>query len=300
MLPAQEKTVFADRTYKKGMVLMETRVSTTTKEVVISDKLPTVLIGERINPSGRMKLTQSLQAGNLELVRQEALAQAEAGADIIDINVGATGIDEVALLPRAVQAVMEVVDVPLCLDSQNPKALEAALRVCKGKPIVNSVKGESHSLETVLPLIKEYGAAVIGLTLDDDGLPKDADRRVAIAGKIIERAEALGIPRQDVIIDTLAMSIAADSKAGLPVIEAIRRTTTEFGVNQTLGASNISYALPDRELLNTAFLVTVITAGVTCPIVDAARVRPTVLSTDLVLGRDNFARRYIRAYRQRQ
>ena len=245
-------------------------------------------------------MTLALQAGNLDMVRTEALAQVKAGADIIDVNVGATGIDEVVLLPKAVKIVMEAVDVPLCIDAESPKALEAALKIYKGKAIVNSVKGEKKSLETVLPLIKEYGAVVIGLTIDDDGLPKTADRRVAIAGKIIERAEKLGIPRQDVIIDTLAMAIAADSKAGLPVIEAIRRIAAEFGVNQTLGASNISFNLPDRELLNIAFLVTVINAGVTCPIVDAAKVRPSVLAVDLVLGRDNYAQRYIKAYRQRQ
>lgn len=279
---------------------METKVSSAAKEVIIGGNRPTVLIGERINPSGRKRLTQALQAGKLELVRQEAIAQVKAGADIIDVNVGATGVNEVALLPKAVRMVMGAVDVPICIDGESPKALEAALKVYKGKAIVNSVKGEKKSLETILPLIKEYGAAVIGLTIDDDGLPKTSDKRVAIAGKIIERAEKLGIPRQDVIIDTLAMAIAADSKAALPVIEAIRRIAAEFGVNQTLGASNISFNLPDRELLNTAFLAVVISAGVTCPIVDAAKVRPSVLSVDLVLGRDNYAQRYIRAYRQRQ
>ncbi|MEE8413119.1 MAG: dihydropteroate synthase [Dehalococcoidales bacterium] len=279
---------------------METKVSSTTKEVIISSELPTVLIGERINPSGRKKMTQALLEGNLDYVRREAISQVKAGADILDVNVGCTGIDEVSLLPEAVKVVMEAVDVPLCLDSENPKALEAALKIYKGKPIINSVKGEKNSMEAILPLIKEYGAAVIGLTIDDNGLPKDADTRVAIAGKIIERAEAMGIPRQDLIIDTLAMAISADSKAGLPVMEAIRRINAEYGVNQTLGASNISFGLPDRELLNKAFLVGVIAGGVTCPIVDAAKARPTVLSIDLVLGRDNFSRRYIKAYRQRQ
>jgi 5-methyltetrahydrofolate--homocysteine methyltransferase len=279
---------------------METRVSSAKKEVVIGTNLPTVLIGERINPTGRKRLTQALLAGDLELVRSEAVAQVKAGADIIDVNVGATGVDEVKLLPKAVREVMRAVDVPLCIDSNNPKALAAALKVYKGKPIVNSVKGEKSSLEAVLPLIKEYGAAVIGLLIDDDGLPKTADKRVAIAGKIIQRAEKLGIPRQDVIIDPLAMAVAADSKAGVPVIEAIRRINAEFGVNQTLGASNISFNLPDRELLNAAFLAAVIAAGVTCPIVDAGKVRASILAVDLVLGRDNYAQRYIRGYRQRQ
>ena len=278
---------------------METRVSSATKEVVISAKLPTVLIGERINPTGRKKLTAALLAGDLELVRQEALAQVKAGADIIDVNVGANGVNEVDLLPKAVKIVMETVDVPLCLDAQDPKALEAALKVYKGKPIVNSVKGEEHSLKTVLPMIKEYGAVVIGLTIDDSGLPKDADGRVAIAGKIIERAEALGIPRENVIIDCLAMTLAADTKGGLPVLEAIRRIATQFGVNLTLGASNISFNLPDRELINSAFLVLAIAAGMTCPIVDAAKAHPIALATDMALGRDAFARRFIKAYRER-
>ena len=278
---------------------METKVSSATKEVIISGARPTVLIGERINPSGRKKLTQALLSGDLELVRSEAIAQVKAGADVIDVNVGATGVDEVDLLPRAVKVVMEAVEVPICIDGENPKALEAALKVYKGRAIVNSVKGEKKSLETVLPLIKEYGAAVVGLTIDDDGLPKTADKRVSIAGKIIERAAALGIPRESIIIDTLAMAVAADSKAGMPVLEAIHRIRDEFGVNQTLGASNISFNLPDRHILNDAFLVAVLSFGVTCPIVDAGKVRPAILAADLVLGRDNYAQRYIRAYRQR-
>ncbi|MBI2849833.1 MAG: dihydropteroate synthase [Chloroflexi bacterium] len=279
--------------------MVETKVSSATKEVIIGGNRPTVLIGERINPSGRKKLTEALRSGNLEMLHKEAVSQVKAGADIIDVNVGATGIDEVALLPEAVKIVMAAVEAPICIDGEDPKALEAALKVYKGKAIVNSVKGEKKSLETVLPLVKEYGAVVVGLTIDDDGLPKTADKRVSIAGKIIERAEKMGIPRENVIIDTLCMAVAADSKAGMPVIEAIRRISAEFGVNQTLGASNISFNLPDRHLLNDAFLSVAIPAGLTCPIVDAAKVRPAVLATDLVLGRDNYAMRYIKAYRQR-
>jgi len=279
---------------------METKVSSATKEVKIGTSLPTVLIGERINPSGRKKLTEALRSGNLDMVRTEAISQVKAGADIIDVNVGATGVDEVDVLPKAVKIVMEAVEVPICIDGEDPKALEAALKVYKGKAIVNSVKGEKKSLETVLPLIKEYGAAVIGLTIDDEGLPKTADKRVQIAAKIIERAEKMGIPRENVIIDTLAMAVAADSKSAIPVLEAIQRINAEFGVNQTLGASNISFNLPDREYLNAAFLSLVINAGVTCPIVDAAKVRAAIVSTDLLLGRDNYAQRYIKAFRQRQ
>ena len=278
---------------------METRLSSATKEVLISDKEPTILIGERINPSGKQKLAAALQAGNLELVRKEALAQVQAGADILDVNVGAAGVDEVTLLPQAVQAVMDVVDVPLCLDSSNPAALESALKVYHGKPLINSVTGEEHRLVKVLPLVKEYKTAVIGLTMDDEGIPNDPERRAAIAHKIVERAEASGIPREDIIIDCLSLSIGADNEAGLVTIETIGKVKAELGVNLTLGASNISFGLPDRNLLNSAFLVTAIATGVNCPIVDVAKARPIILAADLILGRDKHARRYIEAYRQR-
>ena len=279
---------------------METKVSSVNKEVIIGHDRPTALIGERINPTGKKKLATALQAGDLKLVGQEALAQVKAGADILDVNVGSSEVDEVSLLPQVVQAVMDTIDVPLCLDSTNPQALEAALKTYRGKPIVNSVNGEEHSLEKILPLVKKYGAAIIGLTMDNEGIPNSPERRVAIAHKIVERAEALGIPRQDVIIDCLAMTVGADSRAGLVVIEAIRRVKAELGVNQTLGASNISFGMPDRNLLTSYFLAIAIAAGVTCPIVDVARVRPAILATDLVLGCDDYAQRYIRGYRQRQ
>jgi 5-methyltetrahydrofolate--homocysteine methyltransferase len=278
---------------------METKVSSLSKEVIIGDNLPTVLIGERINPTGKKKLAEALKAGDLEIVCKEALAQTQAGADIIDVNVGVFGIDEAALLPKAVQAVMETVDTPLCLDSSNPDALEAALKVYKGKPLVNSVTGEEHSLKRVLPLIKKHGAAVIGLVQDDEGIPKDTERRVRVAHKIVERAEAAGIPREDLIIDCLAFAVGAEPASGAAVIEAIRRIRAELGVNMTMGASNVSFGLPDRELLNNAFVVIATAAGATCLIVDAAKVRPIILAADLVLGRDKRARRYIEAYRQR-
>jgi 5-methyltetrahydrofolate--homocysteine methyltransferase len=279
---------------------METKVSSATKEVVIAEGQPTVLIGERINPTGKKKLPQALKAGNLEIVREEALAQVQAKADIIDINVGMFGVDEVTLLPQAVQAVMDTVDAPLCLDSANPQALAAALKVYKGKPLINSVTGEEHSLKKVLPLVKEYGAAAVGLLQDDEGIPNNPERRLAIARKIIDRAEAIGIPRQDIIIDCLAFTMGADTSAGLVTIETVHRVKAELGVNLTLGASNVSFGLPDRNLLNSAFVAIVIAAGVSCLIVDVAKVRPIVLAADLALGRDKHAKRYIEAYRQRQ
>ena len=279
---------------------METRVSSPTKEVIIGDDQPTVLIGERINPAGKKKLAEALKAGNLEIVRREALAQAQAGADILDVSVGTFGVDEVTLLPRAVQTVIDTVDIPLCLDSAVPEALDAALKVYKGKALINSVTGEEHSLAKVLPLVKKYGAAVIALVQDEKGIPKDSERRVAIAHKVVERAEAAGIAREDIIIDCLAFAVGADPGSGPAVIEAIRKIKAELGVNLTLGASNVSFGLPDRNLLNNAFVVMAVAAGVTCLIVDVAKVRPAVLAADLILGRDKRARRYIEAYRQRK
>ena len=284
---------------------METVLKRAKKTVTISPDKPTVLIGERINPTGKKRLAAALAEGDLEVVRKEDLAQVEAGADVLDVNVGAAGVDEVDLLPRAVRVVMETVDVPVCIDSADVNALRAALAVHKeiapeGKPLINSVNGEEERLEQVLPLVAEYKAAVIGLTMDDDGIPPTAEQRFAVAAKIVERAEALGIPREDLAIDCLALTVGADSQAGLTSLGAIRKVREELGVNMTLGASNISFGLPEREVINWAFLAMAIQSGVTCPIVDVAKVRPAVLAADLVLGRDDYAMRYIKGYKQRQ
>ena len=275
-------------------------MTSATREVIIGGGRPTVLIGERINPTGKKRLAEALRAGDLSVAREEAIAQVAAGADILDVNVGATGVDEVAVLPLAIQAVAEVVDVPLCIDSRKVKALAAALAVCPGRPIVNSVTGEEASLREVLPLVKEYGLPVIGLTLDERGIPDDADTRVEIAHRIVKRAEALGIPREDVIIDCLTLSLGANVKAGLGTLEATRRVRDELGVNQTQGASNISHGLPNRPVLTGAYLGMAIEAGLTCPTVDVALVRMAVLSADLVLGRDDYAMRFIAAFREAQ
>lgn len=279
---------------------METRVTSASREVIIGGGRPTVLIGERINPTGKKRLAEALRSGDLDVVCEEALAQVAAGADILDVNVGATGVDEEAMLPRAVQMVAETVDVPLCLDSRKAKALAAALAVCPGRPIVNSVTGEEASLDEVLPLVKQYGVPVIGLTLDEKGIPADAEARVEIAHRIVERAEAIGIPREDVIIDCLTLSLGANVKAGLGTLEATRRVKEELEVNQTQGASNISHGLPNRPVLTGAYLAMAIEAGLTCPTVDVAQVRLAVLAADLILGRDNYAMRFISAFREAQ
>jgi 5-methyltetrahydrofolate--homocysteine methyltransferase len=201
---------------------------------------------------------------------------------------------------------METVQVPVCIDSANAEALRAALAVHselapEGKPLVNSVNGEEANLERVLPLVAEYKTAVIGLAMDDDGIPSTSEKRLAVARKIVERAEALGIPREDVVIDCLALTVGADdSQAGRTTLEAIRMVREELEVNMTLGASNVSFGLPEREVVNWAFLAMAIQNGVNCPIVDATRVRPAILAADLLLGRDEYAMRYIKAYKKRR
>lgn len=277
---------------------MKTRLSSATKEVIIGDELPTVLIGERINPTGKKKMTAALEAGDLDVVRKEALAQIEAGADVLDVNAATANTDEVTLLPKVVQVVMDTVDVPLCLDSSRPEALEAALKLYKGKPLINSVTGQEESLREVLPLVREYKAAVIGMTVDDEGIPDEMERRVAIAHKIVERAEKSGIAREDVIIDCVTMTLGADPKSALITVESLRRIKEELGVNMTLGASNISFGLPNRDLINNAFLAVAMAAGLNCPVINVAKMRPIVLAVDLVMGRDTNAMRYIKAQRQ--
>ena len=279
---------------------METVLKGTRSTVRIAPDRPTVLIGERINPTGRKRLAAELVAGNVEIVKDEALAQIVAGADVIDVNVGAAGVDQVALLPRAVKMVQEVVEVPISIDTPDPAALAAALKVYQGKPLVNSVNGEEKNLSRVLPLVAEHEAAVIGLCMDDDGIPNDPQKRLEIARKIVERAEDLGIPREDVLIDCLALTVGADSKAALVTLETIRLVRAELGVNMTLGASNVSFGLPDREVVNWAFLAMAIREGVNAPIVNADRVRQAILAADVLLGRDEYSMRYIRAYKKRK
>jgi 5-methyltetrahydrofolate--homocysteine methyltransferase len=284
---------------------METVLKGTGKKVVVAPDRPTVLLGERINPTGKKKLAAALLEGDLEIVRKEALAQVEAGADILDVNVGAAGVDEVDLLPKAVKLVLETVDQPVAIDTADGKALAAALALHKevnpdGRPLINSVNGEEASLERVLPLVAEYGTAVIGLCMDDDGIPATPEERLAVAKKIVERAAGHGIPREDILIDCLALTVGADSQAGWVTLEAIRIVREELGVNLALGASNVSFGLPDRETLNGAFLAMAIDRGLNCPIVDAAKVAHYIQAADLALGRDEYAMRYLKAYRKRQ
>lgn len=283
---------------------METRLFSIAKSVAISPEHPVVLIGERINPTGKKKLSAALKAGDLGPVQWEALAQVKAGADILDINVGVAGVDEVQLLPKAVKAVLEVVDVPLCIDSSNPQALSSALETLKkiapdAKPIVNSVNGEECSLHQILPLGREYRTALIALAMDESGIPSTPEGRLRILEKIFERAINAGIPPEDFIADPLALAVSVDSRAALVTFQTIKLIKEKLGCNITVGASNVSFGLPERETINGAFLAMAIAFGVNCPIVDVAKVRPIVLATELLLGRDPFAMRYIKAYRER-
>lgn len=280
---------------------LETIVASKTKSVTISREGPLVIIGERINPTGRKKLMAALQKGNLDVVRKDAAAQVEAGAAILDVNAGVPGADEAALMLQIIQAVRDVTDVPLCIDSPNPAVLEAALSQYEGKALVNSVNGEERSLSKILPLIAKYKAAVIGLAMDDDGIPQSAQKRLEVARKIIERAEALGIPRNDVIIDPLVLTVGSDSKAALTTLEATRMIATELGVNITMGASNVSHGLPDRRIINGTFLAMAMVNGLTCPITNplGPTVRETALSGNLLLGRDEWAMNWISYYRSK-
>jgi len=279
---------------------MKTVLNGKTKEVVIDTDGPVIIIGESINPTRRKKLVSTLQENNFEYVFELAESQIRAGADILDVNVGFPGVDDVKLLPETIRRLQERFDIPLCLDSPNPRAIEAALKAAAGKCLINSVNGEEASLKNLLPLAKEYGAAIIGLCMDDDGITHDPEKRVSIAEKIIERALKVGIKPEDVIIDPLAMTVSADPNACLLTLETIRLIHQKLGHNITQGASNISFGLPDRESLNAAFMALAIYNGLTCPIANPEKITAAVRAADLVLGRDDFAVRFVEYFQNRQ
>ncbi len=276
---------------------MQTLLRSDTTEVKIDTDGPVVIIGEKINPTGRKRLAQALREGNFDYVQELATRQVEAGADVLDVNIGVPGLDEVALLPQVVKAVASRVEVPICVDSANHEALAAALAAIPGKPLVNSVNGEEAVLQAVLPIVKDRGAAVIGLTMDDDGIPNDPETRLAIAGKILERAAQIGIPAEDVVIDPLVLTVGADNNAGIVTLRTIELVRRELGVNINLGASNVSFGLPDRHTVNQAFLALAIGAGANCAITDPMKLTAIIRATDLLLGRDFYAMRYIAHYR---
>ena len=273
--------------------MMQTILRGRSTEVTIDTNGPVIIIGECINPTRRKKLVATLQDNNFEYVLELAQSQINAGADVLDVNVGFPGVDDVRLLPQTILAIRKNFDIPLCLDSPNPYAIEAALKVAGGKCLINSVNGEEKSLSALLRIAKEYEAAIIGLTMDDEGITHDPEKRLIIADKILNRAVKTGIKEDDVIIDPLAMAVSADSGACLVTLETIRLVRLKLGLNITMGASNISFGLPGREEINSAFISLAILNGLTCPIANPEKITAAVRATDLVLGRDDFAVRFV-------
>jgi 5-methyltetrahydrofolate--homocysteine methyltransferase len=283
-----------------GEACVNTIVEGKTKKVTISRESPTVIIGERINPTGKARLAAALKESNFDYIIQEAIAQVEAGAHIIDINVGAPGLKEEEILPQTVRKVAEEIDVPLCIDSSNPAAIEAALEICPGRPLINSTTGEEKSLAVILPLAAKYQVPVIGLTMDEEGIPKDVDTRFSIAKKIVERATNSGIEKKNVLIDVLVMPVGADHQTAKVSFDTARRVSQELGVNIVVGASNVSHGLPERKIINAAFLAMGGICGITAYITDPTVVdlHKAILAGDLLLGKDEWASNFIAFYRK--
>lgn len=278
---------------------MKTVLSGRSREVVIDTEGPVVIIGECINPTRRKKLVSTLQEKNFEYMLSLARAQINAMADVLDVNVGFPGVVDEELLPEAVKALQNNFDIPLCLDSPNPGAIEAALKVARGKCLINSVNAKEASLNKLLPIAREYGAAIIGLVLDDAGITYDPEKRLRIAEKIVERAIKAGIREEDVIIDPMAMAVSADPGACLVTLTTIKLVHDKLGHNITQGASNISFGLPAREDINNAFMAMSVMCGLTCPIANPEKITGLVRAADLVLNRDDYALRFIEYYQSR-
>ncbi|NLF63110.1 MAG: dihydropteroate synthase, partial [Chloroflexi bacterium] len=278
---------------------MHTEISSRTQTVIIGPDRPFTIIGERINPTGRKALAREMAAGNYDRVVSDAIAQVQAGAHMLDVNAGIPLADEPAIMATAVQLVQSVTDVPLSIDSSVVAALERGLEVYQGKALLNSVTGEEERLESVLPLVKKYGAAVIGISNDETGISEDPDVRFAVAKKIVERAQDYGIPKSDVLIDPLVMPVGALSGAGRAVFHLLRRLRDELGVNTVCGASNVSFGLPNRPPLNAAFLTMAIASGLTAAITNPIEpeIRQAILAADVMMGNDENCRTWIRANR---
>lgn len=278
--------------------------SKTGVEVVISPDAPFVIIGERINPTGRKALAAELLAGNFERVKEDALAQVKAGAPVLDVNAGLGVANAHELEPevmvRAIEAVQSVVDVPLSIDSSIVAALRAGLRAAGGKPLVNSVTGESERMEAVFPLIAEHKCAVIAISNDETGISMDPDVRFEVAKKIVQRAESFGIPREDILIDPLVMPAGAVRGSGSAVVRLVRRIADELGCNTVCGASNVSFGLPDREAINANFLAMLIAAGMPCAITNPLKpeLKKSILAADMLMGHDEDCMRWLKYQRQ--
>jgi len=268
------------------------------KEVTIGDKAPTVLIGERINPFGKGPVKEALLSGVMEPIREEALKQVEAGADILNVSVNAFGIDEGVVLPRVISEIMRTVDVPLCVESRNHVALGETLKLGCGKPIISSVTGDDHILDEILPLVRKYNTVVVALASDAAGIPKEPLKKLQIIKEIIACTDQMKIPRENILVDCIAESSAVNDQAAIVTLETMRNVKRELGVNLVLGASNVSFGLPNRTVINSVFLSLAIQAGLTCTIVNAAKMKPYIMAADLLLGRDPWARQYVSYYRR--
>jgi 5-methyltetrahydrofolate--homocysteine methyltransferase len=280
---------------------MDTVLRARSKTVTIGAGQPFCIIGERINPTGRKKLAEELRGGDLSTVAADTEAQVAAGADMLDVNAGIPLVDEAELLARMLQTVQSTADIPICIDSSVIEALEAGLAVYEGKALVNSVTGEDERLEEILPLVARHGAAVIGLANDETGIPETPQQRLEIATKVVSAARDHGIPPEDVVIDPLAMTVGADTEAVTTTLETIRLIRDELGVNMCLGASNVSFGLPERFVLNAAFLPMAMAAGLTSAIMSTAEVCVnSVRAADLLLGHDPWGASWIAAHRARQ
>jgi 5-methyltetrahydrofolate--homocysteine methyltransferase len=280
--------------------MTDTVLSSATREVVIGFDRPFVIIGERINPTGRKILAAEMSAGDFSRVEADARAQVEAGAQMLDVNAGIPLADEPAILAKAIQLVQSITDVPLSIDSSIVAALEAGLAVYKGKALVNSVTGEEERLESVLPLIKKYGAAVVAISNDETGISEDPDVRFEVAKRIVHRALDHGIPVSDIVVDPLVMPIGAINRAAVQVMRLVHRLKTELKVNTTCGASNISFGLPRRNGINAAFLTMAIGSGMTSAITNPLHpeVVEAVLGADVMMGHDPDCARWIRNFRE--
>ena len=280
--------------------MTDTVLSSATREVVIGFERPFVMIGERINPTGRKILAAEMAAGDFSRVESDARAQVAAGAHMLDVNAGIPLADEPAILAKAVQLVQSITDLPLSIDSSIVAALEAGLAVYKGKALVNSVTGEEERLEAVLPLIKKYGAAVVAISNDETGISEDPDVRFEVAKKIVHRAADYGIPACDVVVDPLVMPIGAINKAGVQVMHLLHRLKYELKVNTTCGASNVSFGLPAREAVSATFLTMAIGAGMTSAIMNPLHLEivKACMAADVMMGHDPDCARWIRKFRE--
>ena len=280
---------------------MDTTVESGSSVVVIGPERPFCIIGERINPTGRKVFAEALRNGDLSTVAADTEAQVAAGANVLDVNAGIPLVDEAELLAKMLRLVQDTADIPICIDSSVIEALEAGLSAYEGKPLVNSVTGEDDRLEEILPLVARHGAAVIGLANDETGIPETPQQRLDIARKIVSAAGDHGIPPEDVVIHPLAMTVGADTEAVTTTLKTISLIRDELGVNMSLGASNVSFGLPQRHVLNAAFLPMAMAAGLTSAIMSTAPVVVEgVRAADLLLGHDPWGARWIAAHRERQ